>query len=71
MKSRVITVRGMTKEIKYGSLKKGGFGNPSITKEVTYYKDEYDGKVMTEIDKWNPGCVINGVNIGKEIQDLI
>jgi hypothetical protein len=71
MKSIVITVRGMTKSIKYGSLKKGGFGNPSLTKEITYYKDEYDGSTLTEIDKWNAGCVVNGVDIGKEIQDLI
>jgi hypothetical protein len=67
----VITIRGTTKGVKYGSLKKGGFGNPSVTKEVTYYKIEYDGETLTEIDKWNGVCIINGEDIGKKIADLI
>mgnify|MGYP000054889826 FL=1 len=45
----------------YGRLKKGSFGNPSITKELTYYKDEIAGEVVTEIDKFNGKAVIGGV----------
>lgn len=68
---RVITIRGMTKSINFGKLKRGGYGNPSIKKEVIYYKEEIDGKVITEIDKFNGKCIINGVNIMQDIENLI
>lgn len=68
---RVITVKGMTKSINYGKLKKGGYGNPSIKKEVVYYKEEFDGEVITEIDKFNTVCIINGKNIMQDVASLI
>ncbi len=68
---RVTTIRGMTKSIDYGKLKKGGYGNPKIKKEVVYYKEELDGEVITEIDKINGKCVINGVDIAPDIESLI
>ncbi len=68
---RIITIKGMTKSINYGKLKKGGYGNPSLKKEVVYYKEEYNGEVITEIDKFNTKCIINGVNIMQEIESLI
>lgn len=72
MKGRVITVKGMTKAINFGSLKKGGYGNPSITKEITYYKDEVDGIVITEVDKINGSpFTINGVNKAAATDNLI
>ena len=72
MKSRVITIKGMTKEIDFGSLKKAGYGNPSITKEVTYYKDVVDGVTITEVDKINgTPFVINGVNMAAETDSMI
>ena len=70
-KSRVITVRGMTKSINFGSLKKGGYGNPSITKEVVTYQDIYDNKVLADVNKWGTSCIMNGVDIAKGISDLI
>ncbi|MBP3261089.1 phage major tail tube protein [Pseudobutyrivibrio sp.] len=70
-KGRVITVKGMTKAINYGSLQKNGYGNPSITKEVTYYKEEIDGEVITEIDKINGICKINGTDVVDNISNLI
>lgn len=68
---RIITIKGMTKSINYGKLKKGGYGNPSIKKEVIYYKEEIDGEVITEIDKFNGKCIINGTNIMQDIENLI
>lgn len=64
---RTITIKGMTKVVTLGSLKKGGYGNPSITKEVTYYKDEIEdanGKktVLTEVDKLNGVFKLNDVD---------
>ncbi len=69
--NRTITIRGMTKETKMGSLVVGGYGNPSITKEVTYYKDVVDGKTIYEVDKINYKFVVNGVDKGAQIADLI
>lgn len=70
-KGRVITIRGMTKEINYGSLKKGGYGKPSITKEITSYQDVYDGQILTDIDKWGTKCIIGGQDITAGIAELI
>lgn len=70
-KNRTITVRGMTKKIDYGKLKQGGNGEPSIVKEVTMYKDEVDGKVITEFHKFGGRTIINGVEVSKEIEELI
>jgi len=71
MIGRVITIKGMTKAINMGSLKVGGYGNPAITKEVTYYKDEIDGETIVEVDKINYKYVINGVDKGAKIAELI
>lgn len=71
-KGRVITIMGMTKEIDYGKLKMGGNGEPSITKEVTMYKDVLDGETITEFHKLGGGkTIINGIEVSKEIEDLI
>lgn len=68
---RTITVKGMTKKVNYGKLKKGGYGNPSITKEVIYYKDQVGDTVITEIDKFNGKAIVNGVNLMADIDNLI
>ena len=73
---RTITSIGMTKAINFGSLKKSGAGNPSITKELTYYKDELEdaeGKktTLTEIDKINGVFVINGVDMFSNINQFL
>lgn len=71
MKNRTITVRGMTKSVDYGRLKKGGYGEPKITKEITYYKEVIDGETITEIDKLNGKVTIGGVNLTKDIEKYI
>lgn len=71
MKNRTITIRGMTKAINFGVLKKSGYGNPSITKEVVYYKEVVDGEVVAEIDKFNGKAIIGGVDLTKDILDNI
>nr|WP_300838895.1 phage major tail tube protein [uncultured Acetatifactor sp.] len=71
VKNRTITLRGMTKEINFGSLKKSGYGKPSIKKEVTYYKEVIDGEVVAEIDKFNGKAIIGGVDQTKDILDCI
>lgn len=71
MVNRTITVRGMTKKISYGSLKKAGYGKPSITKEAYYYQDVIDGEVVTLIDKFKGIAIIGGVDVTKDIQSYI
>jgi hypothetical protein len=70
-KQRTITVRGMTKAVNFGSLKKAGYGKPSITKEVYYYKEVIDDETVTEIDKLNGRAVIGGVDLTSDIQQYI
>ncbi|MBO5032145.1 MAG: phage major tail tube protein [Lachnospiraceae bacterium] len=71
LKNRTITVRGMTKGINFGTLKKGGYGKPSIKKEVTYYKEVIDGETVVEIDKFNGRSIIGGIDQTKDIMDYI
>ena len=61
---RTITIKGMTKGHDYGKLKKGGYGNPTIKKEVIYYKDQVGEDVIEEIDKFNGKAVINPLYLG-------
>jgi len=68
---RTVTVKGMTKDFDLGKLKKGGYGEPKIVKEVVYYKDEHDGKTILEIDKFNDVYTVNGVNKMADISKLI
>lgn len=68
---RTITIKGMTKGHDYGKLKKGGYGNPTIKKEIIYYKDELGGDVLEEIDKFNGKAVINGKDVLGDVASLI
>lgn len=65
---RTITVRGMTKSIDYGKLKKGGYGEPKIKKEILYYKDVLNGETVTEIDKLANVFMIAGTDMMKQIR---
>ena len=68
---RTITIKGMTKGHDYGKLKKGGYGNPTIKKEVIYYKDQVGEDVIEEIDKFNGKAVINGEDVLGNVASLI
>ncbi len=68
---RTITMKGMTKEINFGKLKKGGYGEPSVKKELVYYKEEYNGQTIIEVDKFNNVYVVNGEDKLAGLADLI
>lgn len=70
-KNRTITVKGMTKAINFGSMIKGGHGKPTVTKEVVYYKEEIDGEVVAEIDKYHGKNIVGGIETTKGIQDCM
>lgn len=67
----VITVKGLQMNIKPGVLKKGGKGNPSITKEVTYIKITIDGETQVELDKLNSIFNLGGVDMLAKIRSQI
>ncbi|MFG6330034.1 MAG: phage major tail tube protein [Lachnospiraceae bacterium] len=69
--NRTILIKGFTKEVNFGKLAKGEYGNPSVKKEIIYYKDAVNGEVITEIDKFNGVTKINGVDLVANIGDLI
>lgn len=68
---REVKIKGMTKEINLGKLKKGGYGNPSIKKEVIYYKDVYRDKTLLEVDKINGKWVVNDKNMMSDIESML
>lgn len=70
-KNRTITLRGMTKSVNFGDMKKSGYGKPSITKEIYYYKEEIDGEVVAEIDKFNGKTIMAGEDLTKDILNYI
>lgn len=73
---REITIYGMTKKINYGKLKKGGYGNPSIVKEIVSYKDKLTKTdnsevILTEINKLNGGYTLNGKNMMADVEKFL
>lgn len=71
IKPIVITVKGRTMNINSGVLKKGGKGEPSITKEVTYIKIMIDNETQLELDKLNSIFILGGVDQFQKIRNQI
>lgn len=67
----VITVKGRTMNINPGSFKKGGKGEPKITKEVTYLKIAINNETVLELDKLNSIFNLGGVDQFAEIRSMI
>ena len=67
----VITVKGRTMNINPGVLKKGGKGQPSITREITYIKLTMNGSTVVELDKLNNICIMGGVDLLAKIRSQI
>mgnify|MGYP002510799260 CR=1 FL=1 len=67
----VITVKGRTLSINSGKFKKGGKGQPSITKELTYIKIVLNNKTQVELDKMNSIFILGGVDLFAKIRSQI
>ncbi len=67
----VITIKGRTLTVNPGTFKKGGKGQPSISKEVTYIKITVDGKTQVELDKLNSIFIMGGVDLLKKVRSQI
>lgn len=67
----VITIKGRTLTVNPGTFKKGGKGQPSISKEVTYIKITVDGKTQVELDKLNSIFIMGGVDLLEKVRSQI
>ncbi len=65
-----ITVRGVVKEFKPGTIKAGAKMGSSVTLELSYYKIEIDGNTMYEIDKLNSVFVVNGHDVLEKVRNM-
>lgn len=69
--TRTITLKGFTKGINFGKLKKGGYGNPSIKKNVCYYKEQLEDETVFELDIFNGKAIVNGQSVLGGLEDMI
>lgn len=66
-----ITVGGTPKGYTVGSAENSKSMDSSVKMEVLYYKQEFDGVVLFELDKLNNKFVINGTDQLLEIKSMI
>ena len=67
----VVTVKGKVKSFDLGSLKKGGKGEPSVVREITYCKITIGGACVLELDKYNLIWKLNGVDRLQKVRSQI
>jgi len=63
-----IVVQGIPKTIELGSLETGANSDGTTELEVLYIKIDVDGQTVTEIDKLNYKCVIDGVDYLSDVR---
>lgn len=63
-----VTIRALPKNMPLGSLATGSTMDSSNELEVTYIKILLDGETVTEIDKFNMICIIDGVDYLAEVR---
>lgn len=67
----VVTTKGKVKSFDLGALKRGGKGEPKVTREITYAKITIDGNVVLELDKFNMIWKLNGKDLLKKVRSQI
>ena len=70
-KSLKVTMSGTRKGVTLGTVGNAKTMDRSIKLEVTYFKYEYDGKVLFELDKLNGIHKVNGEDQMLEINSMI
>ena len=63
----IVTVRGRAKSYAPGTFEAGNTTDSSNTIEVHYIKIEYEGVIITEIDKYGYKCLVNGIDFMSQI----
>ncbi|PWK16063.1 phage major tail tube protein [Tumebacillus permanentifrigoris] len=66
-----VSVRGTPKKTSLGKLEVGGTMDTSNELEVTYIKVLIDNKIVLELDKFNFICVIDGVDVLKDVREQL
>lgn len=66
-----VVARGRVKSYSGGSLEAGNTSGSSTTIEVHYYKLEYGGETLCEIDKYGYKAIIGGVDLLAEVRKNI
>lgn len=69
--SRKITARAFAKNIKEEPWEPGKKISMTSKLTVHYYRDEWDGKVMNEVDPENCVLIIDGVDLAKGVREAI
>ena len=59
----IVSVKGRAKAYAPGTMEAMNTTDSSNTIEVHYYKVDYEGETITEIDKYGSKCIINGVDL--------
>ena len=70
-KQMKITVGGEQKGLTLGTCGNGKTMDSSVKMEVKYYKHEYDGSILFELDKVNCKHIVNGVDQLATINSMI
>lgn len=68
---REITLRAFAKNVKEEAWEPNKKVNMTTKLSVLYYRDEWDGKVLYEIDPENGILVIDGEDYGKPFRDIL
>lgn len=66
-----VTVRGFTKEVDLGTLKRSDKMDSKITMTLTYIKVEDSSTVFLEIDKFNGTFIVNGKDVREGINKYL
>lgn len=66
-----VTVRGFTKEVDLGTLKRSDKMDSKITMTLTYIKIEDSSTVFLEIDKFNGTFIVNGKDVREGINKYL
>ena len=67
----VVTTKGKVKSFDLGTLTKGGKGEPTVTREITYCKITIGGTNVLELDKYNMIWKLNGVDRLQKVRSQI
>jgi len=66
-----LTIRGFTKEVDLGTLKRSDKMDSKITMTLTYIKIEDSSTVFLEIDKFNGTFIVNGKDVREGINKYL
>ncbi|MCP3940525.1 MAG: phage major tail tube protein [Desulfobacteraceae bacterium] len=71
VKAVIHTMRGQIKQLDRGTWKAGQIAPIKVAMDLNYYKEEFDGKIIHEIDIENMVRTINGLDALSEIRGAL